>query len=118
MKEFMLFIRSEGKPIADFSPEQQQLHVQKVGNFIKDLVAKGNMKSAQPLEVAGSVVSLKNGTPIDGPFNETKEIISGYYHLLAEDLSDAVRIAKLDTRFEDGNWSIEVRQIMNVDGIN
>ncbi len=118
MKEFMLFIRSEGNPIADLSLEQQQEHVQKVGSFIKELVGQQKMKAAQPLEMEGSVISFKNGDFIDGPFNETKEVISGYYHIVAKDLEEAITIAKSDPRFEDGEWSIEIRPIMKVDGIN
>lgn len=118
MKEFMLFIKSEGNPIADFSPEQQQEHIQKVGSFIKKMVETGHMKSAQPLEMEGSIVSFKNGKYTDGPFNETKEVITGYYHLIAKDLNEAINIAKSDPRFEDGNYRIEVRPVMSVDGIN
>ncbi len=77
MKEFMLFIRNEGNPVVNLSPEQLQEHVQKVGGFIKTLVDEGKMKDAQPLE-----------------------------------------IAKSDPRFEDGEWRIEVRPIMKVEGIN
>jgi len=118
MKEFMLFIRNEGNPIANLSLEQQQEHVQKVGTYIKDLVEQQKMKAAQPLEMEGSIISFRNGNFIDGPFNETKEVISGYYHILAENLEEAINIAKSDPRFEDGNWRIEVRPIMKVDGIN
>ena len=118
MKEFMLFIRNEGNPIADLSLEQQQEHVQKVGGYIKNLVEQQKMKAAQPLEMEGSIISFKNGEFIDGPFNETKEVISGYYHIMAGDLEEAIKIAKEDPRFEDGEWRIEIRPIMKVDGIN
>lgn len=118
MQEFMLFIRNEGNPIAKFSPEQQQEHVQKVGGFIKQLVSEGKMKAAQPLEMEGLMLSYKNGSFVDGPFNETKEIISGYYHIIAKDFKEAIEIAKADPRFEDGDWRIEIRPIMKVDGIN
>ena len=118
MKEFMLFIRNEGDPLAGLSLEQQQEHVQKVGGFITALVEQNKMKAAQPLEMDGTIVSFKNGKFIDGPFNETKEVISGYYHLVAENLDEAVEIAKKDPRFEDGNWRIEIRPIMKVEGIN
>jgi len=114
----MLFIKNEGNPIENLSLEQQQEHVQKVGNFIKDLVGQQKMKAAQPLEMEGSIISFKDGDFIDGPFNETKEVISGYYHILAENLEEAINIAKGDPRFEDGNWRIEIRPIMKVDGIN
>ena len=118
MKEFMLFIKSEGDPLAHLSLQQQQEHVQKVGAFINKLVAERKMKAAQPLEMEGRVVSFKSGKFIDGPFNETKEVISGYYHLLAENLEEALAIAKEDPRFHDGQWKIEVRPIMKVEGIN
>jgi len=119
MKEFMLFIRSEeDNPIANLSPEEQQKHVEKVGAYIQELVKNGKMKSAQPLENEGAIVTLQNGSLMDGPYNETKEVISGYYHLIANDLNEAIGIAKADPRFEDGNWKIEVRPIMKVTGIN
>ena len=118
MKEFMLFIRNVGNPIVDLSPEQQQKHVQKVGGYIKELVVKGKMKSAQPLEMEGSTISYANGSFTNEPFNEGKEVISGYYHIVAKDLDEAVAIAKSDPRFKDGKWRIEIRPIMKVDGIN
>jgi len=118
MKEFMLFIRNEGNPIANLSLEEQQQHIQKVGGFIQNLVEQQKMKAAQPLEMEGKIVSFKNGEFVDGPFNETKEVISGYYHLVAENLEEAIQIARSDPRFEDGEWRIEVRPIMKVEGIN
>ena len=114
----MLFIRNEGNPVADLSPEQQQGHVQKVSRFIKQMVKDGKMKAAQPLQMEGRMLSFEHGKFIDGPFNETKEVISGYYSILANDLAEALEIAKSDPRFEDGKWRIEIRPIMKVDGIN
>ena len=118
MKEFMLFIRSEEEPKADFSPEQMQQHIEKVGGFIKRLTEEGRMKSAQPLEMEGRMLSYKDGKIIDGPYNETKEVISGYYHLLAKDLDEAIEITKGDPRFEEGIWRVEIRPIKKVTGIN
>ena len=118
MQEFMVFIKNEGNPVRDLSPEQQQAHVQKVGAYIKGLFEAGKMKAAQPLEMEGTIISQKDGQFIDGPFNETKEVISGYYHLVAADLSEAIQIGKADPRFEDGEWRLEIRPIMKVEGIN
>ena len=118
MKEFMVFIKNEGNPIAALSAEQQQAHVQKVGAYIMGLVEAGKMKAAQPLEMEGTIIGQKNGNFVDGPFNETKEVISGYYHLLAADLNEAIAMVKEDPRFEDGDWRLEIRPVMKVDGIN
>ena len=118
MKEFMVFIRNEGNQVVNLSPEQQQAHVQKVGAYIKGLFEAGKMKAAQPLEMEGMIIAQEQGKFIDGPFNETKEVISGYYHIIAKDLDEAVEIGKADPRFEDGDWRLEIRPIMKVEGIN
>ncbi len=118
MREFLLLIRSEEAPKAKMSPEQMQEHIEKVGGYLKRLTEEGRVKSAQPLEMEGTMLSYKNGTIIDGPYNETKEIISGYYHLLAKDLNEAVSIAKEDPRFEEEIWRMEIRPIKHVEGIN
>jgi hypothetical protein len=118
MKEFMLFISGEGNPMAAASKEQMQQHVQKVGAYIQNLIKEGKLKSAQPLESDGVKISGSKGNFTDGPYNESKEVISGYYHILAKDLKEAIEIAKGDPRFDDGKWKIEVRPVMKVDGIN
>lgn len=118
MREFLLLIRSEEEPKASLSPEQMQQHIEKIGGYLKRLTEEGRMKSAQPLEMEGTMLSYKNGQIVDGPYNETKEIISGYYHLLAENLDEAIAIAKQDPRFEEGIWRMEVRPIKQVEGIN
>ncbi|MFY0651391.1 MAG: hypothetical protein JXQ96_05130 [Cyclobacteriaceae bacterium] len=118
MKEFMLFIRSEESPKANLSAEQLQQHVEKIGAYIKKWSLEGKMKSAQPLEMEGTILSYQDGKIVDGPYNETKEVISGYYHLLAEDMEEALKIAKEDPRFEEGIWRMEVRPVKKVVGIN
>ncbi len=118
MNEFMVFIKNEGNPVAELSPEEQQAHIQKVGAYIKSMFEQGKMNAAQPLEMEGSLIAHENGKFTDGPFNETKEVISGYYMILANDLAEAVEIAKADPRFEDGNWRMEIRPVMKVEGIN
>jgi len=118
MKEFLLFIRTEGNPIADLSPQEQQEHVEKVGKYIQEMIAKGKMKDAQPLEMKGRMLSKQGGQFTDGPFNESKEVIAGYYQLIAEDLAEAIEVAKEDPRFDDGFWRMEIRPILQVEGIN
>jgi hypothetical protein len=119
MQEFMLFIRTEGDPWQLMSPEQMQAHVQKGINYIGGLMEKGILKSAQPLDMQGTIVSGAPGTFKDGPFNETKEVIAGYFHIVAKDLDEALAIAKRNPIFEDGLGArIEVRPIRTVEGIN
>ena len=94
MKEYMLLIRNEIDHQASWSPEQQQQFLKKCEDYIGNLTKEGKLKSAQPLVREGKIVSGSKGAWEEGPFNETKEVIVGYYHILAEDLNDAIAIAK------------------------
>jgi hypothetical protein len=46
------------------------------------------------------MISGSKGTWKDGPFNETKEVIVGYYHIVAKDFDEAIEIAKGNPEFE------------------
>ena len=94
MKEFMLLIRNGIDHQATWSPEQHEQFLKKCENYISNLTKEGKLKSAQPLLREGKIVSGPKGAWKEVPFNESKEIIVGYYHILAEDLKDAVTIAK------------------------
>lgn len=119
MKEFMLLIRTQGDHLAALSPEQQQEHVKKVMNYMGGLMKSGKLNSAQPLEMEGVIVSGTGGKLKDGPFNETKEVIAGYFLIQANNLDEAIQIAKDNPVFEDGTGArIEVRPIKVMEGIN
>lgn len=118
MKEYMLFIKGTGNPAAQFSEEQRESHIGKVGKFIQDLVGQGKVKLAQPLEPAGMTLSFGDGSFTEEDHDSQEEAILGYYHILASDLDEAKTIAKSDPRFEDGIWKIEVRPVLKVEGIN
>lgn len=87
--------------------------------YIGGLMQSGKLKSAQPLEMEGTLISGTKGKLKDGPFNETKEVIAGYFLIEAKDLAEAVQIAKDNPVFQDGtNARIEVRPIKVMEGIN
>ena len=118
MKEFMLLIRTEGDHLAGMSAEEQQKHVQKIGKYINNLMQEGKLKGAQPLDMDGKMIHGKEGVFKDGPFNESKEVIAGYFHIVAKDLNEAIKIAKANPMFEDAEGRIEVRPIKTMAGIN
>lgn len=118
MKEFMLFVKTEGDHLAGLSPQEQQNHVTHIGNYIGNLVKEGKLKGAQPLEMGGTLVQGNKGVFKDGPYSESKEVIVGYFHILADSLAEAVEIAKANPLFEVAKGSIEVRPIKTMDGIN
>jgi len=112
MKEFMLLIRNESDSKDAFSPEQNQAFLKACEVYIENLKKNGNLKKAQPLVREGKMISGSNGAWKDGPFNESKEVIVGYYHILAKDLDEAVAIAKGNPEFAFTSTArIEVRPI-------
>ncbi len=119
MKEFMLIIRTQGDHLAELSPEQQQQHVNQVMNYMSGLMNSGKLNSAQPLDMEGVIVSGTAGKFKDGPFNETKEVIAGYFLIKANSLEEAIQVAKDNPVFEVGAGArIEVRPIKVMEGIN
>ena len=118
MKEFLLLIRTEGDYCAEMTTEQYQQHIDKVGNYIRNLNQQGKLIGAQPLSMNGEIVQGKKGIFKDGPFIETKEIIVGYFHIRAKDLSEAKEIAKANPIFKDTDARIEVREIKHEEEIN
>jgi hypothetical protein len=118
MQEYLFLIRTEGDYCAAMPPEQYQQHLKKVGNYIQKLMEEGKLKSAQPLQLDGTILRGNKGVFKDGPFIESKEVIIGYYLILAKDLNEAKEIAKANPVFEEIEARIEIRLIKHEKGIN
>jgi len=56
------------------------------------LVAEGKMKPGQRLAGQGKTV-FRGRLVTDGPFGETKEVIGGYWFIIADGLEEAAQIA-------------------------
>ncbi|WP_103071805.1 YciI family protein [Aquimarina sediminis] len=117
-KEFMYFVYSDGNRVADLSSKQQQLHIQKIGAYIQKLAKAGNLKDAQPLGMEGIKISFKKKVFSETSISKNKMTIAGYYHILANDMEEAITIAKADPRFEEDGWEIIIRPIKKVERIN
>ena len=111
MSEFVFLFRTneEDRRQAMGTPEREQKAIQAWVTWMRDLEAKGLMKSyGKPLETAGKVV--RRGSVTDGPFAETKDIVLGFIIVEATDLADAARIAQ-GCPFIAGQGSVEVRPV-------
>jgi hypothetical protein len=82
---------SRGQWDKNLSPEQIQNAIDKFYLWHSALVDQGKMKAGQRLAREGRLVS-KNGVT-DGPFAETKEVIGGYWFVVAGSLDEAVQLA-------------------------
>ncbi len=112
MKEFMLLIRNEIDHQAGWSPDQHEKFLKACEKYIDHLKENGNLKSAQPLVREGKLVYGSKNNWSEKNFNEAKEVIVGYYHIFADDVNEAVKIAKQNPEFEFSTTArVEVRPI-------
>jgi hypothetical protein len=82
---------SRGQWDADASPQAIQTAIDEFYNWHEALVAKGQMKRGQRLAREARLVTRER--TIDGPFAEAKEVVGGYWWILAHSLDEAARIA-------------------------
>lgn len=110
MNEYLYLYRNGEK----LSPEQMQEQMGLWMDWLKELGAKGVLKSAgHPLERNGKLVSGAKATVTDGLFAEAKDIIGGYSIVSARDLDEAVLFTKGCPIFLTGG-GVEVRPIMKM----
>jgi hypothetical protein len=83
---------SRGQWDKDASREQVQGAIDRFYVWLDGLVGEGKMRTGQRLANEGKTVS-RNGVITDGPFGEAKEVIGGYWFILAGSLEEAAKIA-------------------------
>jgi hypothetical protein len=109
--EYMLLFRG---PRWDrgLSPQELQAAMDKVMTWFEGLNGRGKIKAGQPLGAQGRIISGANGgLVVDGPFAESKEAVGGYLVLQADDLNEAVEIARSAPTLKYG-ITVEVRPIL------
>jgi hypothetical protein len=89
LPEFLVL--SRGKWDAEKSTEEIQKAIDDFYAWHAQLVQEGRMKRGQRLARPARIVSRQGVT--DGPFAESKEVIGGYWFILAHDLAEAAQIA-------------------------
>jgi hypothetical protein len=117
MKEFLLLIRAKGQPMAKRPKDEQARHIEKVSEYVAQLTEEGKLIAVQPLKPQGAIVMKNDDKMSHLTIDVEREIVSGYYHIKAFDLDEAIKIAKADPRFELGPWKIEVRPLLKMEEI-
>jgi hypothetical protein len=105
--EFLVI--SRGQWDSTLSRKEKQNVIDQFYAWLEQLVADGKMKRGQRLTYEGKAIG-RQGAITDGPFGESKEVIGGYWFILANSLDEAVQIAKGNPCLDCG-LSMEVRPI-------
>lgn len=82
---------SRGQWDKNLSKEQIQSAIDQFYVWLDGLVVEGKMKTGQRLANEGRTVSRDNVVK-DGPYGESKEVIGGYWFIVAGSLDEAAKI--------------------------
>ena len=83
---------SRGQWDRDAAPEAIQAGIDAFYPWLDAHVAAGRMRGGSRLRREGATVSRRS-VVLDGPYGETKELIGGYWFIVADSLEEAARIA-------------------------
>ena len=105
--EFLVI--SRGQWDADAAPEAIQAAIDAFYLWLERMIDEGRMKTGQRLATGGATVSRKH-VLTDGPFGEAKEVVGGYWFILAHDLEEAAQLAAQNPCMQQGLF-YEIRPV-------
>jgi len=107
MNQFLILVRGSDHSVV--SPEQTQKRMELFGEWVQKVLA-GRYVAGAPLEDTDArLLTSKNEVLTDGPFLESKEMISGYFIISANDIGEATELTKLCPLL--GQFRLEVRRL-------
>jgi len=113
MEKFMFIF--QGGEMNGASPEQMQANMGKWMAWIDKLSKSNHYVAGEPLLPGGKLVSGAGGkTVTDGPYTEGKEVVGGFFIVNANDINEAVSMAKDCPTYEVGG-TVQVRQGMKME---
>lgn len=117
MPNFMLLLHESPDTFAAVSPDDIQRVIEKYSVWRQSLASSGKLTGGEKLKDEGGKHLSKKGSEVrvvDGPFNEAKEVMGGFFMIEAEDYSEAVELARGCPHLEYG-W-VELREVDQVHG--
>ena len=107
MNQFLIIVR--GSDHSTSSPEQIQKRMALFGEWMEKVLA-GRYVGGAPLEDTDARFLIsKNEILTDGPFMESKEMISGYVIINANDIQEATELTKQCPLL--GQFHLELRRL-------
>ena len=114
MKEFMMiFVGTEYEDLG-LSPEELQNRMSKWFEWSNKMEKAGILRGGHALHGKMRRIVGKDRTVIDLTSAEVKEIVGGYFLVMAKDVDEVQEIAQDFPDFDLGN-SVEIREVMVFD---
>jgi hypothetical protein len=108
--QFLLLLRQPNDG-AGPTPEELRHIMGRFGQWMQGLSARGMVVSTNGLDYGGATLRGSRGASVtDGPYIEAKEIVGGYVLITADDLAQAIEVAR-DCPGLDFRMAVEVRPV-------
>jgi hypothetical protein len=111
----MLIFRGGAVSRDDVSPSVLQAHINKWYTWSDELARQGRRNVGTALHNGGKSVAGHERIVTDGPYAESKDLITGSMIIEAASLEDAVEVARRCPTYEFGG-SVEVRPVQDAGG--
>ncbi len=102
-----------------WSDEERERCYQESSALAHRLMAKGHYLAANPLQPIATATSVRvrDDKPLitDGPFAETREQLGGYFLVEANDIDEAIKIARQIPAARLG--TVEIRPLVEIAGL-
>jgi hypothetical protein len=117
MAKFLYVFRGGGYATGGLSPTELQQHLAKWNEWTEGLRAAGKIAAAQPLShpPAGKTIRGREKAVTDGPYAESKDLVSGIVAVEAASLDEATELAR-GCPILDMDGSVEVRTALVIPG--
>lgn len=108
----MLIFRGGAVSRGDVSPSVLQSHLEKWYAWADELSREGRRNMGTPLANGGRAVRGRERIVSDGPYAESKDLVTGAMLIDAASLDDAAEVAHRCPTYEFGG-SVEVRPVQD-----
>ncbi|MEM9887165.1 MAG: YciI family protein [Bacteroidota bacterium] len=94
MKKYLLLLHEDAEQLKNLSPKEMETLVGAHMAWAEKLGTTGHLIAGEALAEKGVQITGKESIVKDGTFLEVKEMIGGFYYLQAENLEQAIELAK------------------------
>jgi hypothetical protein len=119
MLKFMYIFRGGGYATAgSLSPTEIQQHLARWNAWTNGLLKAGKLAGGQPLEHPGTGKTIRGRDKVvtDGPYAESKDLVSGTVIVETASLEEATELARGCPILEFDDGSVEVRSVLITPG--
>jgi hypothetical protein len=110
MAQYVVLIYENESDYANAAPEVYGQVMDAHNRFAEQVTERGGkIAGGNALQSTATATTIRGDVVTDGPFVETKEALGGFYLIEADDLDQAIKIAKMVPAPYGG---VEVRPVM------